>query len=267
MEGRLPLDKKLCKMFHLHIIREKEPLKIVRDKKSSNVVSDEEPFNVLKDKEPSNVARGTLASHLVKATIPTNLVKDIKILDTLVVAEDLIGIPPREGSSREIWKGMVFQSRDAFRSTLSQFALYNNFAFKPIRTARWEVTTKCSDGSCPWPIHASVVKSGPQFQVRTYNATHTCSRPLSEVAHRQATSRLIAKLIKERLKQHPNYRPKEIMSHWQREFGSQITYRKAHIAKEITMHDIRGSYEESYAILPDYILELKRTNPRTYTKL
>lgn len=88
MEGRLPLDKKLCKMFHLHIIREKEPLKIVRDKKSSNVVSDEEPFNVLKDKEPSNVARGTLASHLVKATIPTNLVKDIKILDTLVVAED-----------------------------------------------------------------------------------------------------------------------------------------------------------------------------------
>ena len=114
----------------------------MRDKKSSNVVSNEEQSNVPKDKEPSNVARAREASHVVKATIPSNLVNDIKILDTLVAVEDLIGIPPPEGSSREMWKWRVFQSHDAFRSTLSKFALYSNCTFNPIRIARWEVKTK-----------------------------------------------------------------------------------------------------------------------------
>ena len=106
------------------------------------MVRAEEPSNVPKDKEPSNMARDTEASHVVKATVPSNLAKYIKILETLVATEDLIGIPPAEGSLSEMWKGRVFESRDAFRSTLSKLALYSNFAFKPIRTARWEVTTK-----------------------------------------------------------------------------------------------------------------------------
>ena len=33
------------------------------------------------------------------------------------------------------------------------------------------------------------------------------------------------------------------------------------------MHDIRGSYEESFSILPHYCLELERTNPSSITML
>ena len=51
------------------------------------------------------------------------------------------------------------------------------------------------------------------------------------------------------------------MSNFQREFGIQISYRKAHLAREIVMKHIRGSFEDSYRIPSDYRLELKSTNP------
>ncbi|XXG77428.1 hypothetical protein AAC387_Pa08g1582 [Persea americana] len=57
------------------------------------------------------------------------------------------------------------------------------------------------------------------------------------------------------------------MSDFQMEFGVQISYRKAHMAKEIAMKQIRCSFEDSYRILCDYRLEMKRTNPGTVDNL
>ena len=51
------------------------------------------------------------------------------------------------------------------------------------------------------------------------------------------------------------------------DFGVQISYRKAHMAKEIAMKQIRSSFEDSYRILCDYRLELKSTNPGTVDNL
>lgn len=80
------------------------------------------------------------------------------------------------------------------------------------------------------------------------------------LAHSQATSVLIADFIKERLKDQPGYTLKEILADFQWEFGVEISYKKAWKAKEISMLEIRGSYEESINILLDYCIELQRSN-------
>ena len=87
------------------------------------------------------------------------------------------------------------------------------------------------------------------------------------LAHSQATSALIADWIKERLRLHPSYASKEILTDFQLEFGIQISYRKAWLAKEIALLDIRGSYEDSFRILPSYCIELERTNPGSVSHL
>ena len=112
-----------------------------------------------------------------------------------------------------------------------------------------------------------MVEAGPQFQVRTYNPEHKCPRPLNGTKSPQATSCLISEFIRERLRVHQDYRPKEIISDSQRELGVQISYRKAHVAREIAMKHIRGSFEYSYMTLCDYRLELKSTKSGTVDNL
>eukprot|EP00268_Persea_americana_P040560 TRINITY_DN40300_c0_g1_i6.p1 TRINITY_DN40300_c0_g1~~TRINITY_DN40300_c0_g1_i6.p1 ORF type:complete len:742 (-),score=94.17 TRINITY_DN40300_c0_g1_i6:207-2432(-) len=200
-------------------------------------------------------------------TEPCNPAQECSVVDTLIPDPDQIGDEHVESSLRDMWKGRRFPDRESFRTTLKKFAIYNNFALKPIKTSRMEVTARCGDPNCPWRIHASIVESGPQFQVKTYKQNHSCSKPTMGLAHRQATSELVAEFIKDWVRLHPNYTPKKIISDFQLEFGVVVSYRKAWMAKEIAMHDIRGSYEESFKILPDYCLELQRTSPGTITHL
>ena len=57
------------------------------------------------------------------------------------------------------------------------------------------------------------------------------------------------------------------MNDYQMEFGTTITYRKAHVAKERALRAVRGSYEESFQMLPSYCIELQMTNLGTITNI
>ena len=70
------------------------------------------------------------------------------------------------------------------------------------------------------------------------------------MAHKQAKASLIANFVKDRLRFNNMYTPKEIMFDFQMEFGVTISYRKAYLGREIAMNEIRGSFEESFQILP-----------------
>ncbi|RWR78801.1 Mutator-like protein transposase [Cinnamomum micranthum f. kanehirae] len=87
-------------------------------------------------------------------------------------------------SARGMWIGREFQDRQTFRNTLAKFAIYGNFTLRPLKTNMTKVIARCRDQECPWRIHASIVESGPQFKVRTYNPNHKCSRPMMGMAHR-----------------------------------------------------------------------------------
>ena len=64
-----------------------------------------------------------------------------------------------------------------------------------------------------------------------------------------------------------NLRPKEIMNDYQMEFEVTISYRKAHIAREMTLRIVRGSYEDSFKLLPLYCAKLKLMNPGSVTNI
>ena len=57
------------------------------------------------------------------------------------------------------------------------------------------------------------------------------------------------------------------MNDYQMEFGSTISYRKAYIAKKMAVRMVRGSYEESFQLLPLYYKELVLPNLGTVTNI
>eukprot|EP00268_Persea_americana_P030238 TRINITY_DN29288_c0_g1_i1.p1 TRINITY_DN29288_c0_g1~~TRINITY_DN29288_c0_g1_i1.p1 ORF type:complete len:202 (-),score=10.97 TRINITY_DN29288_c0_g1_i1:620-1225(-) len=173
---------------------------------------------------------------------------------------------PYQMSSQEMWLGRKFPNRDTFRKTLAKFAIYNNFTLKHLKTNRTKVTNLCNDNNCLWRIHAYMVEFGPQFQVRMYYLTHSCSKPMMGMTYRQASAELIAEFILDRVQFNNKLTPK-IINEYQTEFRCPTTYRRAHKAKDIAHCAIQGSYEESFRILPLYCIELKKTNPGTITNI
>ncbi|XP_062114150.1 protein FAR1-RELATED SEQUENCE 3-like [Humulus lupulus] len=51
------------------------------------------------------------------------------------------------------------------------------------------------------------------------------------------------------------------------DYGVGVTYNKAWRVKELAVDDVRGSNEESYALLPSYLHMLKLANPGTITRI
>ena len=152
------------------------------------------------DVNRSLAATQLINSGIEKDTISRNEEDDFSkspFVDT-IIPKDVV---PEEGagSAREMWLSREFPDRDAFRRAIVKYAIYNNFTLKHERTNMQMVTVSCKGVSCPWRIHASMVDSGPHFRVRKYNSTHSCSKPLMGTAHWQATSKLIAEFIEDKV--------------------------------------------------------------------
>lgn len=86
---------------------------------------------------------------------------------------------------------------------------------------------------------------------------------MMESAHPQATSKMIAVHIIDKLQVNLNLRLKYIIINFQMEYGAQVSHRKAHIAKEKAVKEMCRSFEEPFNQINDYCIELYRTNPAT----
>lgn len=67
--------------------------------------------------------------------------------------------------------------------------------------------------------------------------------------------------MEQRLRENPNYKPKEILEEIHRVHGIALSYKQAWRGKERIMAAVRGSFEEGYRLLPQYTEQIKRTNP------
>ncbi|ERN11029.1 uncharacterized protein LOC18439213 [Amborella trichopoda] len=162
--------------------------------------------------------------------------------------------------------GKEFEDVRSFRRALISFAIAENFVIKYATNDLNRVTAKCQAEGCTWRIHASRISGFKKFRVKTMNPTHTCRGWLNG-AHPQAGSKWIADRIKQRLKDNPKYKPREIIDDIRRHYGVQVTYLQAWQGKELAMADIRGSSEEAYRMLPSYCQKLIDTNPGTVANI
>jgi len=126
----------------------------------------------------------------------------------------------------------------------------------------------CMDDNCAWSFKSSAVFKANIFKVRSYNNNHTCGYGERYLTQRQATSGVIASIVKDKyVNPKKVYTPNDIIEDIQKQHGIEVSYMKAWRAKEIAMAMIRGSPSDSYKELPKYFYMLEHTNPGTVTKL
>ncbi|KAK6140371.1 hypothetical protein DH2020_025882 [Rehmannia glutinosa] len=160
----------------------------------------------------------------------------------------------------ELHVGQEFADVKACRRALRDTAIALHFEMQTIKSDKTRFTAKCATEGCPWRIHAAKLPGVPTFTIRTINDSHTCGG-IAHLGHQQASVQWVANSVEQRLRENPNYKPKEILEEIHRTHGITLSYKQAWRGKERIMAAMRGSFEEGYRLLPQYCEQTKRTNP------
>ncbi|WOG82738.1 hypothetical protein DCAR_0101906 [Daucus carota subsp. sativus] len=156
--------------------------------------------------------------------------------------------------------GQRFNSVHEFRESLRKYAIAHQFAFRYKKNDSHRVTVRCKVDSCPWRIHASRLSTTQLICIKKMDSAHTCEGTAVPTGH-QATRSWVASVIKEKLKEVPNYKPRDIVEDIKNEYGIQLNYFQAWRGKEIAKEQLQGSYKEAYGQLPSLCDSIMETNP------
>ncbi|KAL3629927.1 hypothetical protein CASFOL_026239 [Castilleja foliolosa] len=160
----------------------------------------------------------------------------------------------------ELHVGQEFADVKACRRALRDTAIALHFEIQTIKSDKTRFTAKCATENCPWRIHVAKLPGVPTFTIRTIVDNHTCGG-IQHLGHQQASVQWVASSVEQRLRENPNYKPKEILEEIHRTHGITLSYKQAWRGKEKIMAAMRGSFEEGYRLLPQYCEQVKRTNP------
>lgn len=162
-------------------------------------------------------------------------------------------------SDQKLTVGQEFSDVHSCRRALRDAAIALRFEMQTIKSDKTRFTAKCASEGCPWRIHAAKLPGVPTFTIRTIHKPHTCGG-ITHLGHQQATVQWVAESVEQRLRENPNYKPKEILEEIHRVHGIALSYKQAWRGRERIMAAVRGSFEEDYHLLPQYCDQIRRTN-------
>ncbi|CAM8892115.1 unnamed protein product [Rhodiola kirilowii] len=156
--------------------------------------------------------------------------------------------------------GQEFPDVDTCRKTLKDIAIAMHFDLRIVKSDRSRFIAKCSNEGCPWRIHVAKCPGVPTFSVRTLHGEHTCEG-VRDLHHQQASVGWVARSVEARIRDNPQYKPKEILQDIRLQHGVAVSYMQAWRGKERSMAALHGTFEEGYRLLPAYCEQLKKSNP------
>ncbi|GJX04429.1 hypothetical protein Tco_0190345 [Tanacetum coccineum] len=117
--------------------------------------------------------------------------------------------------------------------------------------------------TCPWLLYLSKGDKGKWF-IKTFKDEHHC---LQSRKIKYCTSTFLSKHITDLIIMNPNMPIKAIQEQMQKKFHVAVSRDKAFRAKAKETISLRGDVKIQYALLRDYVMELKRCNPDTTVKI
>lgn len=118
--------------------------------------------------------------------------------------------------------GQEFDSVADFRDALQKYAIANRFGYRLKKNDAHRASGRCVIENCSWKIHASRVPAADSFTIKKMVQEHSCGGESWKAAH--PAKNWLVSVIKERLRDSPTHKPKEIASSIFRDFGLELNY-------------------------------------------
>lgn len=165
-----------------------------------------------------------------------------------------------------MYVGMVFRTRDDFKSHMAMYAIKNKFRFRNSRSSPGGMVLRCFSNTCNWRVYAVMLKNTGLYEVRRVDLQHTCSVDVRLGYQSKATHAVIGGMMKARFAGRGcGPRPNDIMQAMQGDHGVHISYWKTWISREVALDYAKGSCGASYNLLSGYLEKLVYANPGTIT--
>src|SRR5438552_16079283 len=147
-------------------------------------------------------------------------------------------------------QGAEFDKLEQLKQACQLYSIHNAFEFKTKQSSKTRYEIVCKNQNCSWRLYAIALGGTANiFHIRTYASEHQCFG-LAHRTHNAATSAFIANVISEKLKEQPEYGPRDIQCDIQCDFSVKIPYSTAFRGKEVPNSKIHGSFENTYKPLP-----------------
>lgn len=171
---------------------------------------------------------------------------------------------PWDGITLEV--GQEFENVSNFRDDLCKYAFAKGFRYRFIKNEHSRVTAKCTKENCSWRIHASRSTRKQALVIKKINDVHTCGAT-SETGLPRAKKQWLAGIIRDKVLENPDTRPKDIARDLYHEFGISLSYCQAWHAKETAQKEIHMLQEEACNQLPWLCDHIMSTNPGSVATL
>ncbi|GMY14097.1 MuDR family transposase isoform 1 [Fagus crenata] len=152
--------------------------------------------------------------------------------------------------------GQEFADVETCRRTLKDIAIGLHFDLRIVKSDRSRFIAKCNKEGCPWRVHVAKCPGVPTFTIRTLHGEHTCEGVRNH-HHQQASVGWVARSVEARIRDNPQYKPKEILQDIRDQHGVAVSYMQAWRGKERSMAALHGTFEEGYRLLPAYCEQVR----------
>uniref|UniRef100_A0A2N9F741 SWIM-type domain-containing protein n=1 Tax=Fagus sylvatica TaxID=28930 RepID=A0A2N9F741_FAGSY len=204
---------------------------------------------------------------------------DLKQQEDIFPCEDDSNSSPFRASSNDVppdklvasWKdgiigvGQEFKGVHEFRDALQKYAIAHRFMYKLKKNDTNRASGICGAEGCSWRIHASWDSSSQSFRIKKMNKTHTCGGESWKSAH--PSKNWLVSIIKDKLRDSPHHKPKEIANSILQDFGIELNYTQVWRGIEDAREQLQGSYKEAYNQLPELCEKMLEANAGSFVKL
>ncbi|MQL92761.1 hypothetical protein Taro_025393 [Colocasia esculenta] len=213
--------------------------------------------------DPQPLDRSTSNTHgaSMETTEPSHLPgSSLELYDGRKGAEGVVPVLTQYSVGRIHSIGQVFRSKELLQMELTNYAIARGFNWKYLKNDSVRLTVRCNHAIYPWRLHASVVREGPQFAIKSLNNIHSCGCDIMSDGHPQTSKKWVANAVKGKLVDKPTYRASEMMRDIRRDYGISIPYHQAWWGKEVAVSSLYGDFRTSYHMLNWYS---KQVDPET----
>ncbi|XP_015953842.1 uncharacterized protein LOC107478216 [Arachis duranensis] len=178
-----------------------------------------------------------------------------------------IGIADPEDGEFRI--GMEYSSRKSVVAAIRNFTISKGVDYEVYESEPQTFYAKCKmyGHGCDWLIRASLIRKKGCWEIRRYNGRHTCTIGTISQDHSKLDSDTVADAIRPLVETDPSIKVKSIIAEVQSRFNYTISYRKAWLAKQKSIANVFGGWEDSYQALPWWLSVMVQKMPGSVVQI
>ncbi|KAI8571358.1 hypothetical protein RHMOL_Rhmol01G0113900 [Rhododendron molle] len=162
--------------------------------------------------------------------------------------------------------GQVFvDGAVGFRDALFMYSLFHGFKYVYTKNDAHTVKAVClerhTSKECKWIVKAKLEMPSGYFVIKQFVGEHTCGDASLSYSSSRSTSSFVSRLVSEDMRSDESKRPVEVMKDMKKDYGVEITYRRAWMAVKKARAHVYGDYMESFKELSWYVGAFRASNP------